>query len=94
MGIAAYNRGNLAISRDLFPERYREPAKPTPRPSSWGNKAAQRATERARRIVAGLQRYGLTVVREQVIGAVVERERIAVATATTAVDAVLQEIAP
>jgi hypothetical protein len=91
MGVAAYNRGNLAISRDLFPERYREPAKPTPRPSTWGSKAAARAEERARRIVSGLRRYGLAVVREQVIGAVAERERVAVDTATVAVDAILGE---
>lgn len=97
MGIAAYNRGSLGISRQLCAEygcrgcvRCTE-HKPTPRPATWGDKALARATERARRIVAGCERYGLPRPSlEVLVGAVQERERVGLETATRAAKAALE----
>ncbi len=96
MGIAAYNRGSLGISRQLCEQygcrgcvRCRE-YKPSPRPASWGEKAQSRAIARARRIVIGCDRYGLPRPSADVlIAAVQERERVGKETARVAADAAL-----
>lgn len=96
MGIAAYNRGSLGISRQLCAEYGCRGCvrcskhKPTPRPATWGDKALARATERARRIVAGCERYGLPQPSAEVLaGAVQERERVGAETAARAAEAAL-----
>lgn len=58
MGSAAYNRGSDLIARqirgfDLRPDR---PFKS--RPKDWGQKTAERALARARRLVRGANGYG------------------------------------
>lgn len=96
MGIAAYNRGSLGISRQLCAEydcrgcvRCSE-YKSTPRPATWGDKALARATERARRIVSGCERYGLPRPTVDVLaGAVQERERVGDETARKAAETAL-----
>ena len=64
--------------------------KPTPRPATWGDKALARATERARRIVAECERYGLLRPSAEVLaGAVQERERVGAETAKVAAETAL-----
>ena len=46
MGVAAYNRGSLAISRGLGFDR-EATYKPQPRPDGWGSKTAGKATKAA-----------------------------------------------
>lgn len=98
MGIAAYNRGSLAVSRQLCMEsgcrgcvRCSE-RKPAPRPPTWGEKALARAIDRARRIVRGCDRYGWPRPSADVLAAAVqERERVGAATARAAADLALTE---
>lgn len=93
MGIAAYNRGSRCISRGLG--TLVEPtAKSTPRPAEWGETARAKAIDRARRLIAGCERYGVPVVRETLIDAVAAAERCARSTAEAAVDLVLAEKSP
>ncbi len=64
MGIAAYYRGNKAISDGIrraygfdVPEDRPQP-KPTPRPPSWGSKVRAAALKRARGILGYSRRRG------------------------------------
>jgi hypothetical protein len=97
MGIAAYNRGSLSISRQFCAEsgcrgcvRCRE-YKPTPRPPTWGDKASARAKTRAQRIVAGCARYGLPRPSVELLSDAVQKiERVGVKTARAAAESALQ----
>ena len=88
MGIAAYNRGSLAISREFCVAagcrgcvRCAE-HKPTPRPPEWGNKARARAAERARRLIVCGAKAGLRRLTVDMLAAILqERERVGEATA-------------
>jgi len=59
MGVAAYRRGNSAISRGICAEfgcvgcQECRPYVPQPRPAGWGDKAAEKASKAA----AGLLRF-------------------------------------
>lgn len=99
MGAAAYNRGSRVISAQFCRERacrgcprcseYR----PAKRPKTWGDKALTRATQRARRIVVGSIRYGLSrPTVDMLASAVQERERVGMATALAAAERALAEV--
>jgi len=99
MGVAAYNRGSRVISAQFCRERgcpgcsaCSEPVKPEPRPAGWGDKARARALDKARRIVSGYRRYGLTPPDEEILThAVREDARVGRATAATAARKALSE---
>lgn len=93
MGIAAYNRGSACISRGVLMDAgtWREPAKPTPRPATWGDKAKARALDRARRVLSGNRRLGRDVEPDVLAAIVVERERVGLVTATEAARLALEE---
>ncbi len=67
MGVAAYNRGSLLISRQMCAEygchgcssctEY----KPTPRPPDWGDKTRAKALKKARMLLRGFARRGKPV---------------------------------
>lgn len=88
MGIAAYNRGSLAMSREFCIAggcrgcvRCSE-HKPTPRPVGWGDKARTKAAERARRLIASGAKYGLQPLTVDMLTAILQdRERIGESTA-------------
>ena len=66
MGIAAYYRGNRAISRGICGNCGRcsacyEPPTPTPRPPEWGDKIRAKADNRAEGIVRYFARDGRTI---------------------------------
>lgn len=96
MGVSAYRRGSISISRQICQEtgcggcwRCRE-SRPTPRPDGWGDKALARATQRARRILAGCERYGLPRPDAEMLAeAVRERERVGAKTAMEAARAAI-----
>ena len=48
MGVAAYNRGNRVITAGIYGFDRRVVKAPQPRPSSWGDKALAKATQKAR----------------------------------------------
>lgn len=58
MGAAAYYRGNKAIHDGIYGPDLSVKPKPAPRPPMWGQKTAERALDRARRLVKGAYRYG------------------------------------
>lgn len=98
MGIAAYYRGNKVISdqlrREYDPHYHPDavPAKPVPRPATWGDKASQRALERARGIVAGALKYGMRLPDvEMLTEIVIEKARVGRDTATAAAVMALEE---
>lgn len=88
MGVAAYNRGSLVISRQFCEaggcrgcDRCRKIV-PTPRPASWGDKARTRAMDRARRLIASGLKAGLRPLTVDMLAAILqERERVGEATA-------------
>lgn len=98
MGVAAYNRGSLRISRQICDEygcrgcvRCTE-YKPIPRPPTWGERAKAKALERARRVLAGIARYGLPRPTQETLAAVVQdRERVGEETAQAAARTALDE---
>ena len=95
MGVAAYQRGNRAITRGIAmdlgePDPFR-PYIATPRPDGWGDKALMRAADVARRSLRGARRYGLALDRDVLILAVVDRARVGEATAARGVDIALAE---
>jgi hypothetical protein len=97
MGIAAYNRGSLTISRQFCEEggcrgcvRCREHV-PTPRPASWGDKARARATKRAKRLIASGAKAGLSPLTVDMLVAILQdRERVGEATARSVAEEVLR----
>jgi hypothetical protein len=93
VGVAAYQRGNMVITRGIAmdlgePDPFR-PYIPTPRPSAWGDKARTRAEDHARRIVRGLVRLGYEVDPEVLVYSVADRARVGMETARAAVATVL-----
>lgn len=93
MGIAAYNRGSLAISRQFCADggcpgcmRCSE-IKATPRPSTWGDKARARALARAYRLIASGTKAGLRPLTIDMLAAILqERERVGAETAKSAAE--------
>jgi len=65
VGKAAYDRGSRLIRRQIAQEYGTSPPpedyRPTPRPESWGSKAAARARAKADGIIRGALRYGRPV---------------------------------
>lgn len=102
MGIAAYNRGSACISRGILMDagRWREPAKPTPRPATWGSKTKARALDRARNILATNRRLVAElgpdvwkpITLEILAGATQERERLTDTVALEAARLALEEV--
>lgn len=96
MGIAAYNRGSLAISRQICTEggcpgcvRCSE-IKATPRPSTWGDKARAKALARAHRLIASNVKYGLPRLTVDMLAVILrERERVGEATAKSVAEEAL-----
>lgn len=98
MGIAAYNRGSLSISRQFCAAGGCRGCvrcsdyKPTPRPASWGDKARTRAMTRARRLVACGAKTGLPRLTVDMLAAILQdRERVGEATARSVAEDVLAE---
>lgn len=98
MGVAAYYRGNRIISEQICRERgcsgcrICRPYKPTPRPPGWGEKAAARALERARRVIASAARYSLPIPDEETLAAILrDKERVGETTAREAARLALAE---
>ncbi len=101
MGVAAYRRGSALISLHHAREAYAAgitnhnpdaaPYQPRPRPPAWGEKAAAKALDHARRILSGCRRHGLECDESILTGAVVMRANVAEATARTAAQAALLE---
>jgi hypothetical protein len=96
MGVAAYNRGSLNISRQFCAERgclgcmRCSKIKATPRPSTWGDKAKTKAMERARRLIASGARAGLPRLTVDMLAAILqERERVGAATAQSVAEEAL-----
>lgn len=98
MSGASYRRGSAVISRQTCADtrcpgcvRCREHV-PTPRPEDWGEQAAARALDVARRVVSGARRYGLADPTVAVLAqAVRERARVGEATAQKAAETALSE---
>ena len=88
MGVAAYNRGSLVISRQFCEadgcrgcDRCRKFV-PTPRPASWGDKARTKAMDRARRLIASGAKAGLRPLTVDMLAAILQdRERVGEVTA-------------
>jgi hypothetical protein len=96
MGVAAYNRGSLVISRQFCEEggcrgcvRCRKII-PTPRPASWGDKARTRAANRAQRLIASGAKAGLRPLTIDMLTAILQQcERVGEATARAVAEAAL-----
>ena len=96
MGIAAYNRGSLAMSREFCRAggcmgcvRCSEHT-PTPRPATWGDKARTRAMDRARRLIASGAKAGLRLLTVDMLAAILqERERVGESTARSVAEEAL-----
>ena len=98
MGIAAYNRGSLSISRQYCAESgcrgcvRCSQCKPTPRPATWGEKAQARALLRARRVLVACSKAGLPRPTLEMLTAILqERERVGEDTARDAAAKSLNE---
>lgn len=94
MSIKAYYRGNAVISRQTRRDLgIPEPCyKPDPRPPGWGDKAAARALERARRLLATAKRCGLRPLDEEsLVELVAEKARVGKKTAAEAARVALEE---
>ena len=99
MGIAAYRRGNAAISRGICRAyecpgcgRCRTPARPTPRPKEWGFKAAERARMIADRVLASALAYDLPAPSVETLASVVrDRAAVGLATATRAAKCAIED---
>lgn len=95
MGIAAYYRGNQAITLQFN----REAGIPDPcfvpdkRPADWGDKAQQRALECGRRIIAGAAGYGLAAPTEEVLAmAIKDRAKVGAKTAAEVARTILNPV--
>jgi len=96
MGVAAYNRGSLVISRQFCEAGgcrgcdHCRKIVPTPRPASWGDKARTRAANRAQRLVASGAKAGLRPLTVDMLAAILqERERVGEVTARAVAEAAL-----
>ena len=99
MGVAAYSRGSLVISRQFCEaggcrgcDRCRKIV-PTPRPASWGDKARTRAATRAQRLIASGAKAGLRPLTVDMLAAILqERERVGEVTARAVAEAALANV--
>ena len=97
MGVAAYNRGSMAISRQFCAEggcmgcglcrKY----VPALRPASWGDKARKRAMDRAMRLIASGAKAGLRPLTVDMLTAILQdRERVGEETARSVAEEALR----
>ena len=98
MGIAAYYRGNRAISVGICRDSgcpgcsyCRVPIKPTPRPETWGSKAAKRALDVGLSTLHAAGAYEMEIPTEQRLASVIrEKARVGKATALSAAKRALE----